>query len=270
MNMKTLLCRSGVLILTEMIDIYAITSFHIFNGMSFLQFLFLLKVTEERNQRKFDNEQIFQKYLIAVEEKSNENMILKKDLFENKTCLEDLNKTEKELFLLLEDKENQLSVTSKTLKEIQESFDLNYEELKISKAAMIENDENKEEEINFLKKSLTEIKLKNISQLKEQKDLTKELTLELNELKSLNNEKEKLDSSEKEKDFEISREKEEKNQMNLKREERDMIRNEINKEELSKKFQVAIEEKEKEINRLTSLSSDYEKDLSVAQMEIQR
>ena len=40
--------------------------------------------------------------------------------------------------------------------------------------------------------------------------------------------------------------------MNLKREERDMIRNEINKEELSKKFQVAIEEKEKEINRLTS------------------
>ena len=58
--------------------------------------------------------------------------------------------------------------------------------------------------------------------------------------------------------------------MNLKREERDMIRNEINKEELSKKFQVAIEEKEKEINRLTFLSSDYEKDLSVAQMEIQR
>ena len=65
-------------------------------------------------------------------------------------------------------------------------------------------------------------------------------------------------------------EKEEKNQMNLKREERDMIRNEINKEELSKKFQWAIEEKEKEINRLTSLSSDFEKDLSVAQMVIQR
>ena len=116
-------------------------------------------------------------------------MILKKDLFENKTCLDDLNKTEKELFLLLEDKENQLSVTSKTLKDIQESFDLNYEELKISKAAMIENNENKEEEINFLKKSLTEIKLKNISQLKEQKDLNKELILELNELKTLNNEK---------------------------------------------------------------------------------
>ena len=230
-----------------------------------------MKVIEEKNQRKFDNEQIFQKYLIAIEENNNENMILKKDLFENKTCMEDLNKNEKELFLLLEDKEKELSSVLKTLKEIQGKFDVNYEELKITKAAMIENDENKDEEIIFLKKSLTEIKLKNISQLKEQKDFSKELSLELNELKSINNEKEKLDLSKKEKDFKILREIEEKNQSNLRIEhDKDLILNENEKEKLNQKFQFELEKKENEINRLTSLSSDIEKALRVAQMEIQR